>query len=352
MYFKLLFLLPLFTFSQGQIKFISLEYNLPPAIIGQTISLKVPFLNIGNEPIIITKCQSSNATSTISYSKKPILPNQTDTLIVKILNQKIGDFRHSFLVGINNQENVNILKINITVYETEIFGKVIDKKTREPLPYVSVRNKKNNIETRTDFDGYYSLKLNINDSLDISYPGMKSKNIIADKNEINIELEELELSVDLPYFPNRNSQKNEAHKMTINISEDKIIEQSKDTILTNKNFKLNEDFDFLIGNWKEIEFHGNNGANDYINKIENGQILSFEKDGTATLIKNNKKYEGKYVVLNHNKNYNKLQIITTDNEFYYLFATLEENKLTLTPVNSSYEFICKEGCVSIFEKVN
>ena len=169
MSFKLLFILPLFTFSQGQIKFSSLEYNLPPVIIGQTITLKVPFVNIGNESIIITKCQSTNATSTISYSKKPVLLNQSDTLIVKILNQKIGDFRHSFLVGINNQENVNILKVNITVYETEVFGRVIDKKTMEPIPYISVTNNKNKIKTTTDFDGKYSILANLNDTLVFSH---------------------------------------------------------------------------------------------------------------------------------------------------------------------------------------
>lgn len=177
----------------------------------------------------------------------------------------------------------------------------------------------------------------------------KFKIYVLDWNNFNIDVKG---SNQFEY--NFKTKKNYQKIIDSVILNDSLIntEQSNDTILSNNNFKLNEDFDFLIGNWKEIEFHGNNGANDYINKIENGQILSFEKDGTATLIKNNKKYEGKYVVLNHNKNYYKLQIIATDNEFYYLFAKLKDNKLTLTPVNSNFEFICKEGCVSIFEKVN
>ena len=115
LYIKLLFLLPLFTFSQGQIKISNLEYNLSAVSIGQITSLKIPFSDIGDEPIIITKCQSANETSIISSSKNPILPNQSDTLNVKIINNSIGNFRHTFLVAINNQENINVIKVNINV---------------------------------------------------------------------------------------------------------------------------------------------------------------------------------------------------------------------------------------------
>ena len=201
--FKLLFLYPLFAFSQGKIKFNSLEYNLSPVSIGKTVSLKIPFSNIGNEPMIITKCQSTNATSIISASKKSILPNQSDSLTVKILNNSSRNFRHKFLVGIDHQENLNIIEVTINVFGTNLFGKVVNKKNGEPLPFVIVRIDKNGIGTTTDFDGKYSLKASLNDTLIFSLTGMKTLKVKADKQEINIELEEVELkeAVGPPYYP-------------------------------------------------------------------------------------------------------------------------------------------------------
>ena len=201
--FKLLFLYPLFAFSQGKIKFNSLEYNLSPVNIGKTISLKIPFSNIGNEPMIITKCQSTNSTSIISASKKSILPNQSDSLTVKILNNSSGNFRHKFVVGIDHQENLTIIEVTISVFGTNLFGKVVNKKNGEPLPFVTVRIDKNGIGTTTDYDGKYSLKASLNDTLIFSLTGMKTLKVKADKQEINIELEEVELkeAVGPPYYP-------------------------------------------------------------------------------------------------------------------------------------------------------
>lgn len=204
LYIKLLFLLPLFTFSQGQIKFSNLEYNLSAVNVGQVTSLKIPFSNIGNEPIIITKCQSTNTTSIISSTKKPILPNQSDTLNVKIINNSIGNFRHKFLVAINNQENINVIKVNINVIGTIVFGKVTDKKTGEPIVGSTVIIDKTHNGTNTDFDGKYSLKAFVNDTLVFSYAGMKTQKVKVDKLEINIELEEgEELKVEFgpAYYP-------------------------------------------------------------------------------------------------------------------------------------------------------
>ncbi len=203
LYIKLLFLLPLFTFGQGQIKFSNLEYNLSAVNVGQVTSLKIPFSNIGNEPIIITKCQSTNTTSIISSSKKPILPNQSDTLNVKIINNSIGNFRHKFLVAINNQENINVIKVNINVIGIIVFGKVTHKKTGEPISGATVLVNNTHNGVTTDFNGKYSLKTEINDSLVFSFAGMKMQKIKVDKEEINIKLEEIELKEEVgpPYYP-------------------------------------------------------------------------------------------------------------------------------------------------------
>lgn len=190
--FKLLFLSSFFTFGQGQIQFNSLKYNLSPVSVGKTTYLKIPFINIGNKPMIITRCQSSNGTSVISASEKPILPNQSDTLTVKILNNSIGNFRHTFVVGIDNQEKFKVIEVNINVLGTIIFGKVTDKKTGEPIPGATVTIDKTNYGSQTDFDGNYSIIAKTNDTLVFSFVGMKTQKIKADKEIINVQLLESE----------------------------------------------------------------------------------------------------------------------------------------------------------------
>lgn len=188
--FKILLLSSLFAFGQGQIQFNSLKYNLSPVSVGETTNLKIPFSNIGNEPLIITRCQSSNGTSIISGSKNPILPNQSDTLTVKILNNSVGNFKHTFVVGIDNQEKFNIIEVNINVLGTKIFGKVTDKKTGEPIPGATVIIDKTNYGSQTDFDGNYSIIAKFNDTLVFSFVGKETQKIKADKEIIHIQLSE------------------------------------------------------------------------------------------------------------------------------------------------------------------
>lgn len=88
--------------------------------------------------------------------------------------------------------------------EVVISGKVTDQKTGEPIPGATVLVSKTHNGTNTDFDGKYSLKANLNDTLVFNYLGMKIQRVIVDKEEINIELEEdEELKVEFgpPYYP-------------------------------------------------------------------------------------------------------------------------------------------------------
>ena len=88
--------------------------------------------------------------------------------------------------------------------EIVVSGIVIDKKTDEPIYYASVLVDKKGIETRTDFDGKYSLNVLLNDTLIFSFIGMKTLKVKVCKEEINIELEEVEeLKEDIgpPYYP-------------------------------------------------------------------------------------------------------------------------------------------------------
>jgi len=91
--------------------------------------------------------------------------------------------------------------------EVVVSGFVIDKKTGEPLPYSTIIIKKTVIGTNTDFDGKYSLKANLDDTLVFNYPGMKMQEVKVDKLEINIELEQVEeikTKIDPAYNPKKN----------------------------------------------------------------------------------------------------------------------------------------------------
>lgn len=115
---------------------------------------------------------------------------------------------------------------------------------------------------------------------------------------------------------------------------------------------LNNDFTFIIGKWKEIEYQGNDGANDYVTKIENGQTITFEKNGKVVIEKDNIKDKGKYEILQDNKFYNKLHISFPKRGFYYLFSNQENKHLALTPVTSEYQIICDEGCANVYKKID
>lgn len=293
MIFKLLLLSSFFVIGQGQIKFNTLEYNLEPASIGQNTFLKIPFSNIGNEPLIITKCQSANTTSIISSKKYPILPNESDTLHVKIFNNSIGDFKHSFVVGVNNQDSINVIKVNIKVVEVfkndrKVYGKVMNGKTGESIPFANVVISQKGVitGTTTDFEGNYSLNVSINDTLIFSVFGMKTQKIKADKEEINIQLEEVELIIEggPPYIPRQKS----LDLSTINIPV-KELKISKKRI-----------------NNPKYDFRKNAKSNVYIIFVSELKSYDFNKEDLEFQQKYNVKYSsiGNYetgYLIKHNK---------------------------------------------------
>jgi CarboxypepD_reg-like domain len=110
---------------------------------------------------------------------------------------------------------------------------------------------------------------------------------------------------------------------------------------------LAQNIDFsIIGNWQEIEYQGNNGATDYINKIENGRVFIFE---TNNIIKDTKGNIGTYQL-----NELKLHIsLLNDERFYKIYYEKNNNqRLSLIPVTNKYEYICDEGCSEIFQKLD
>ena len=76
---------------------------------------------------------------------------------------------------------------------TKVKGKVIDKDTKEPLPFVNIFFVGATIGTTTDFDGNYSMSSQwATDELGASFVGYNTQNIkveLGKTNVVNFELE-------------------------------------------------------------------------------------------------------------------------------------------------------------------
>jgi len=83
---------------------------------------------------------------------------------------------------------------------TRIRGVVIDKETKEPLPFVAVAFPGTSIGTTTDFDGKYELSTQwATESLEISFIGYTSSVVsvtLGEKQVIDIELESEAITLD------------------------------------------------------------------------------------------------------------------------------------------------------------
>ena len=75
------------------------------------------FTNIGEAPLIINKVKSSCGCTIPSKPSKPIMPGQSDKIVVKYNTHRAGPFRKTITVYSNANNSVIILKIR---------GKVVD----------------------------------------------------------------------------------------------------------------------------------------------------------------------------------------------------------------------------------
>jgi len=75
------------------------------------------FTNTGDAPLIINRVKSSCGCTVPSKPTKPIMPGQSDKIVVKYNTHRAGPFRKTITVYSNAENNVVILKIK---------GKVVD----------------------------------------------------------------------------------------------------------------------------------------------------------------------------------------------------------------------------------
>mgnify|MGYP006164453869 FL=1 len=102
----------------------------------------------------------------------------------------------------------------------------------------------------------------------------------------------------------------------------------------------------LIGEWKEIEYRGSNGADVFVQKINKGRTFIFEKTNKVNIIKDGVVIHGDYQIKGDS-----LQISLPNEDNFFLLFHLENGNLAFNPMTEKYEIICDEGCAYIFKKI-
>ena len=131
--------------------------------------------------------------------------------------------------------------------EVVISGIVISKNNGEPLYYVKVSNEKNRTGVTTDFEGKYTLKASLNDTLIFSFIGMKTQKVKVDKEEINIELEDSEEVIAIEFGPPFYSKKIKPEEMIIVSTKD--IENADNPKYNFKKNAENNVFVIYVSEW-------------------------------------------------------------------------------------------------------
>lgn len=106
--FCLFFLfLSIFSFAQPQLKFSDTKKSFGFVKKGEVVSLEYDFVNIGNQPAIITESKVECSCTTVEFPKQPIAPNQSAKIIVKFDTKTVYDRQDRTVEIISNAKNFN-----------------------------------------------------------------------------------------------------------------------------------------------------------------------------------------------------------------------------------------------------
>ncbi len=103
--------------KQAKVEFKKVEIDYGTVNKGANGTRVFEFTNTGDAPLIINRVKSSCGCTIPSKPTQPILPGQSDKIIVKYNTSHVGPFRKTVTVYSNAKNNVVILKIK---------GKVVD----------------------------------------------------------------------------------------------------------------------------------------------------------------------------------------------------------------------------------
>ena len=145
---------------------------------------------------------------------------------------------------------------------TRVRGKVIDAKTKEPLPFVSIVFVGKNIGTITDYNGAYSIEtLWASDEIQASYLGYNSQEngiVIGDNQVINFQLESK--SIDLNEFEIK------AQKIRYRNKDNLAVDLIR-KVIENKDNNRKEKLDYYeYDKYEKVEFDLNNITEEFKNK--------------------------------------------------------------------------------------
>ncbi|WNM18067.1 FEKKY domain-containing protein [Flavobacterium capsici] len=177
------------SFAQPKIKFDLLEYTMNPVKRGEKVELKIPFKNIGNEPLFIEALKAS--VPTLIKPQNLIYPNETDSITVKIPTHFIGKSTHNIIVETNSIDSITILKVNLEVIDNLSKERLVSGIVKDSIgiiPGVNVLIEGTNKSVQTDFDGKYSIKATPDEFIIFSFTGFKDTRVKANELEINVIL--------------------------------------------------------------------------------------------------------------------------------------------------------------------
>ncbi len=126
-----------------------------------------------------SKIVDSDKSSRITSKSKTLKQTLNEVLDDDSLDYKIIE-KHILIFKRQEQQKPEHTIKNDSIRPISIKGQVLDKATKKPLPFVTIAIMDRNIGTISNFDGFFSLKLNpqyLNSSITVSHLGYKSQHI-------------------------------------------------------------------------------------------------------------------------------------------------------------------------------
>lgn len=99
--------LGIFSFAQTQLKFTDTKKSFGFVKKGEIVTMEFDFVNIGNQPAIITESKVECSCTTVDFPKQPIAPNQSAKIIVKFDTKTVYDRQDRTVEIISNAKNFN-----------------------------------------------------------------------------------------------------------------------------------------------------------------------------------------------------------------------------------------------------
>lgn len=97
------------SFAQAKIKVLETLHNFDTIHFGGPVSYDYKFVNTGNEPLIISRANTSCGCDIPTWKKEPVAPGDTSFVNYKYDSKRIGPINKSMTISSNDLENPNIV---------------------------------------------------------------------------------------------------------------------------------------------------------------------------------------------------------------------------------------------------